>query len=469
MSEKDNDRYIVALEIGSSKVRAAVGKVDNLGILEIVAVEEDKIIDKVRYGCIQNVEVAATAAAVLERIQANPAIHPREIKGVYVSLGGRSLISSEAEVSTTFADETEITGPIINELIVKASGTVTPERDVVNVLPVSYTVDNKSQINPVGTFGHSISARMTVVSCSPQLKRMLRRVVAERLDLEICGFITLPLAEAQMVLSDDERRLGCMFVDFGAETTSVVIYRAGAPVYIATLPMGSRNITLDITKLNYLEERAEEIKKQNGSAQSPDQSRRMRGMAEGIDYTEINNYIHARAAEIAANIVAQIDYAGISTADVSSGIVIVGGGARLRGFNELLQQQSKLQVRQGLPSAKVRITDGAIQGAENIDVISIIAEAADRPEAICLSELPQQEPVDDIAGGTYEGLPDDGDTSSRIGRYDTDDPLTDETPQKPKTEAAPKPRENKRNIIEKLRDRIAGMMEDNSGDFSDNK
>ena len=48
MAERDNERYIVALEIGSSKVRAAIGIVDNLGMVDVVAVEEDKIIDKVR-------------------------------------------------------------------------------------------------------------------------------------------------------------------------------------------------------------------------------------------------------------------------------------------------------------------------------------------------------------------------------------------------------------------------------------
>ena len=73
---------------------------------------------------------------------------------------------------------------------------------------------------------------MSVVSCMPQIKRMLRRVIGERLGLDINGYITRPLAEAEMVLTGDERRLGCMFVDFGAETTTVAIYKGGRPRFI---------------------------------------------------------------------------------------------------------------------------------------------------------------------------------------------------------------------------------------------
>lgn len=481
MAERDSDRYIVALEIGSSKVRAAIGIVDNLGIVDVVAVEEDKIIDKVRYGCIQNVEVAATASNVLERLQANPAMHPREITGVYVALGGRSLVSSTAEVSITLPDESEITEPVVRELCVKAASTISADRDVVNVIPVTFTVDNKSQANPVGTFGRVVSARMTVVSCNSQLKRMLRRVVTERLGLNICDYITLPLAEASMVLSEDERRLGCMFVDFGAETTTVAIYRGGAPVYLATLPMGSRNITLDLTALNYLEERAEEIKKINGNALSPDPGRRTKGYSEGIDYTEVNNYVHARADEIVANIIAQLDYAEITAANLPAGIVIVGGGARLRGFNELLQQQSKMQVRQGMPTGNVRITDGSIHGAETVDVIAMLTDAVNRPSAQCVSDLAEEEeiPAEHHSGTpeNYEELS-DNDNRSRIGHYD--DIETAEETENPKNRQKAKtggqtdsnasdtgkPR-GIPSLIGKLYEGIRRMTEDNSGAFDD--
>ena len=471
MGERNNGRYIVAFEIGSSKIRGAVGVVDNSGVVDVIAVEEEKLTDRVRYGCIQNVDVANAIDTVVERLQAYPAVEPRTITGVYVGLGGRSLTSTTVDVSMQLPVETEITEPIITELKKRAAATTDPDRDTVDVVPVRFTVDNKTQTSPVGTFGQSLSARATVLSCSPQIKRILRRVITDRLGLNINGYITRPLAEAAMVLTEDERRLGCMFVDFGAETTTVSVYRGGAPVYVATLPIGSRNITLDLIALNYIEERAEEIKKVSGNALAVDAARRGKGYAEGIDYTDINNYVHARADEIVANIIAQIEYAGVTAADLPGGIVIVGGGARLRGFNELLQQQSKLPVRQGAPSASVRITDGSIHGTEMVDVISVLVAASRMPEAECLTPMPENTgDTTDVRGYTnYDNLKeDDGEdeSASRIGRDDDSDYEEEgkKKSKKPKAES-PEPGPSRggfSSILSKMKESISRMTADDT-------
>ncbi|MDE6528509.1 MAG: rod shape-determining protein, partial [Muribaculaceae bacterium] len=389
MGENNTERHIVAFEIGSSKIRGAIGAVDNSGVVDVIAIEEEKLTDKVRYGCIQNVDVSTALGHIIERLQSYPRIEPRKITGVYVALGGRTLTSRTVNVNLSLPAETEITPPIINDLCQQAKSAIGGERDVVDVVPVRFTVDNKAQATPIGSYGHSVGARMTVLSCAPQMKRMLRRVIYERLGLTINGYVPRIIAEASMALTDDERRLGCMFVDFGAETTSVAIYKNGAPLYVATLPIGSRNITLDLTALNYIEERAEEIKKVSGNAM-PQEGVRRKAPGEGIDYTEINNYVHARADEIIANIMAQMEYAGVRDTDLPGGIVIVGGGARLRGFNELLAQQSKMKVRQGAPTASVRITDGTIDRTEMVDVISILVAAANMPYSECLTPMPSR-------------------------------------------------------------------------------
>lgn len=436
MAEREHGRYIVAFEIGSSKIRGAIGLAKPGGVVEIIAVEEEKLIDKVRYGCIQNMEVSNALGLVADRLQAYPQIAPREIAGAYVGLGGRTLWSSAAEVSLNLGEETEITPPIINDLCHQAEATVESDRDVVDVVPVRFTVDNKAQNNPIGTFGRHVGARMTVLSCAPQLKKMLRRVVEERLGLDIHDYVTRPLAEADMVLTDDERRLGCMFVDFGAETVTVAIYKNGTPAYLATLPIGSRNITLDLTHLNWLEERAEETKIAVGNALVNEPARHTGATPDGIDTTEVNNYIHARADEIIANIIAQIDYAGFRTEDLHDGIIIVGGGARLRGFNELLAQQSKMKVRMGTLPSSVRLTDGSVSSAESLDVISILYAAARMNPQECLSELPEEEAPETSATNYEEMLRQSGSQSEdsvRIGRLDEEEPgnpAPDRQPQK---------------------------------------
>lgn len=484
MGENNTERYIVAFEIGSSKIRGAIGAVDNSGVVDVIAVEEEKLTDKVRYGCIQNVDVSTALGHITERLQSYPRIEPRKITGVYVALGGRTLTSRTVNVNLSLPAETEITPPIINDLCQQAKSAIGGERDVVDVVPVRFTVDNKVQATPIGSYGHNVGARMTVLSCAPQMKRMLRRVIYERLGLTINGYVTRVIAEASMTLTDDERRLGCMFVDFGAETTSVAIYKNGAPLYVATLPIGSRNITLDLTALNYIEERAEEIKKVSGNAMQQEGVRR-KAPGEGIDYTEINNYVHARADEIIANIMAQMEYAGVRDTDLPGGIVIVGGGARLRGFNELLAQQSKMKVRQGAPTASVRITDGTIDRTEMVDVISILVAAAAMPGAECLTPLPAKSTsASTTSDNSYEALYGNGDLkgTSRIGRLDDDnndeedyddvddDDERDDDHDDDFASRGKKSRKQqntqKRGLFSSFKDRIARIIDDNS-DFQD--
>lgn len=465
MGENNTERYIVAFEIGSSKIRGAVGVVDNSGVIDIVATEEEKLTDKVRYGCVQNVEVSNTLAQVVERLEMYPRVEPREITGAYVSLGGRSLNIRRVEVSKKWDSETEIDRSLINELMQMAAAQIEGDRDVVDVVPIKFMVDNKAQNNPVGSYGHQITAKMSVVSCVPQIKRMLCRVINERLQLDINGYITRPLAEAEMMLTDDERRLGCMFVDFGAETTTVVIYKGGAPIYLATLPMGSRNITMDLCALNYTEERAEEIKKTLGNAMTNNNN--VRKNNDGIDNTEVNNYVHARADEIVANIMAQPEYAGLREADLPNGIVICGGGARLKGFNDLLAQQTKMKVRVGATPMSIRISDGTVHGSDAVDVISLVVAAAQMPEEPCVTEV-IEEPEHPTQGGYEDLYGDDTDDNrneeggSRIGHID-DDFRSETIPaqQPPKPKAPEKPRK-KGSFFDNLRSRISTMLNDTS-------
>lgn len=474
MGETKQQRYIVAIEIGSSKVRGAVGIADNSGVVDVIAIEEEKLIDKVRYGVIQNIEVGAALQRVIERLEAAPRMESRRITGAYLAVGGRSVMSRTVEVSQTFPPtenetETEITAEHIRQLLVKAGGTEGASRDVIDVEPVRFSVDNKTQLNPIGSYGRTLSARMNVISCVPQIKRMLRRVVEDRIDITIAGHITRTLAEGAMVTTDDERRLGCMLVDFGAETTSVAIYKGGVTLYVATLPMGSRNITLDLCALNKTEERAEEIKRMSGNALPPDVARNnYSNPADVIDYTEINNFVHSRADEIVANIMAQIEYAGLRDKDLPAGIVIVGGGAKLNGFNELLAQQSKMKVRAGVVNNnEARISCGSAQANDAVDVISILVDAATRtPGAECVSEPPApavQQPApgrpatyEDVYGNGAVGA-DEGE--SRIGR-DTDDVAdTAET-------RTSKPAKTKRGggLFDGIMTRISRIMKDESED-----
>ena len=86
------DKYIAAIEISSSKIIGAIGRLSADGRLNIIAIEKDKIIEYVRYGIIQNIEETNTALCrIIDRLEQRASLNKRRISAVYVGLSGRSL------------------------------------------------------------------------------------------------------------------------------------------------------------------------------------------------------------------------------------------------------------------------------------------------------------------------------------------------------------------------------------------
>lgn len=389
------EKNIVALEIGSSKIKGAVGRIDDLGVLNVHAVEEEPIYDLVRNGVVSNVEeVANVAARILGRLEARMA--PRKIVSVYLSIGGRSLGSMRCDVERQLPDEMEVTELLLRQLKNEAAQTDIADRELLEVLPREYLVDKVVAPRPRGTWGRNVRMNANLLTCRPQLKRNLDRIVTEKLQLKVNGYIVRQRAEGDLVLTDEEKRLGCMLVDCGAETTTVSIYKNGRMQYLATLPLGSRNITRDITKLNYLEEQAEELKREVGNAQGG--AGMPSSMNSGVDVTAVNNYVSHRAGEIIANINAQIGYAGLKSADLPAGIILVGRGARLRGFSERLASVTGLKVHGGnIVVPQFVIADTRISPSDSVDVLSVLyaVALADGAECTVVPEpeyKPEEEP-----------------------------------------------------------------------------
>lgn len=392
-------RYIVAIEIGSSAIKGALGIVDRNGILSVVAIEEERLTDSVRYGIIQNgEEVGIRIQRIIYRLERNAALNGRRITGCYVALGGRGVMSATTEVSRDFVADTELTDETVSRMIADAGRTPIPDREVIEVIPSRYTVDKLTVTNPVGTFGRSATGRYTLLGAKQVMRRNLQTVIEKKVGLRIAGTAARISAEGDLVLTADERRLGCMLVDLGAETTTVAIYKGGAMIYAVTLPLGSRNITRDLACLNCTEERAEELKRAVANAFPGEGERNTPSGTgvDGIDYTEINNYVRARAGEIVSNIIEQPRFAGIKMADLPAGIIVIGRGAKLRGLTDLLANNSKARVRCGSPAPGIRVTCASVQPNDAVDVIALLARAARMPrrEGACVEEpAPAPEPV----------------------------------------------------------------------------
>ena len=436
----EKNQYIVALEIGSSKIVGAIAEKTSAGYLSVRHLQEEKHLNSVRYGIVQNVEnIKNSINRILRNLEG---MVDGRITQVYMGVSGRSLHSMVSEVNRSVGSTEPITKELIDRIIHEATSTPIKNHDTVDIVPRAFYVDKVETPNPVGQFGSSIKIKVNLIVSKPALKLNLNRLMT--FGIPVKDYIVTPLAVGEQILSDSDRELGCMLVDMGAETTTVTIYKNKAIIYLSTLPLGGRNLTTDIMiGLKVLEETAENVKKNINNPLDPSNVSDV--TIEGVGAREAANYISARTGEIIANINQQLADAGISSDDIQS-IVLIGGSAHLGGLQYKLEETIKIKVRLGQNPPTLNILNPEINRMEYIEVFSLLAQAAEMIESgeTCV-ELNKYE-----NGPTFEG--------AAASRQYTE-------PERP-AEREPRPKKpEKRNRWKKWTDKLSSLMsEDDAND-----
>ncbi len=429
---------IIVLEIGSSALRAAAAEVKDNSVTVIDAVTEP--LDQcVRIGRIQNVEEVTNAARrSLDALEACSALEKHKIQAAYIAVGGRSLASSYAEASITFPDESEISQEVLERLADEACDSVPSNREILDVLPRRFMVNGMATKRPRGNLAKNVTAQYSIIHCNQRNLRNIEAVINERLNLD-SKYITRPMAEAGMALSEREIKGGCMLVDFGAETTTVSIYKDGVLQYLATIPLGSEAITCDLASaLSVTDAQARDVKERMADVTAENQ--------DDAHINIINETVRGRAMQIIANILKQIEFAGFENKDLAGGIVVTGGGSLLRHFVQCLEKYAKMPVRPAEVSG-VQVRDNTLVSSAYFPLMAAIAEAARlarRPEPLECLQAPAVAPttetddsgftVDDsdnpfAGGGSGEEVPAG---HNHKDEDDIEDPTETEGPKPPK-------------------------------------
>lgn len=455
-------QYIVALEIGSSKIVGAIAEKNLSGYVQVNHLEVEKLINSVRFGCVQNVENTKGAInSILKKLENRV---DGTIESVYVGLSGRSLHSEPTEVNHNLDATVPITNDVLERIVNDAGKDPIKNYETIEVVPRTYYVDKNETKSPSGQFGSNINIKLNLIVAKPNLKLNLDRVMTG--GARVKDYMVTPLVVADEILEPSEKSLGCMLVDIGAETTTVSIYKDGALVYLTTLPLGGRNITRDITiGLNVLEDTAERVKK---NINNPLDKNVDRISIEGVNSMDAANYIVARTGEIIANIKQQIQYAGVKAVDLHN-IVLIGGGGQLPGIARRIEDEIKLRVRLGSFPQGINILDHNINRAEYIQLFSLLSKAASNMPANQSCVRPNS-----YNGGNDEFVTSYRDTHENDDQYGYDNFREDEP--KPNKAATSKSGEGhssqtkpeKKTWFDKYREKINRLMsepEDEGQDF----
>ena len=326
--------FIVAIELGSTKIRGIAGKKNPDGTISVLALSEEDATQCIRKGVVYNIDKTSQAITnIIQRLRAQLKIG---IKHVFVGIGGQSVLSHR---NLLFCDMPGNEGGIVSQqLIVEMMDenrvTNYGDKEILDVFVQEYRADNLLQADPVGIPCTRLEGNFLNIL---QNKRHYQNLVKSfaNADVKIAELYLSPIALADVVLTPTEKRSGCMLVDFGAETTTVVVYYKNIVRHVAVIPLGSNNITKDLCSLQLEEHEAEELKVKYASAfteeKDIDPNETYNIGRQSVSAINVIDFVEARMEEIINNVWNQVpaEYAE----KLLSGIVVTGGGAQMRNIN----------------------------------------------------------------------------------------------------------------------------------------
>lgn len=350
------NNYIVGLDIGSSKICAAAGKIAKRGELEILGITSSEC-KGLKKSIIVNID--KTAESIKECIQKLQMIIDIQIDDIYISLPGSicGLVHNKAVIAVS-SDDREIKSKDVERLLESAKLISVPsDKEIIGVEPQQFIVDGYDNIkDPIGMSGMRLEADVHVITAQSAIVSNFMKSVAKA-GYNVKGICFAPKVISNVVLSSENKELGCVLVDVGAETIDITIIKNDNICYEDFIPLGGNNITNDISigvKVPFNE--AENLK-----LKFADIRENSSGYAEKVKVKLSNNEIvNVDCKFLKLIIKSRIEelYEFIKKKIVDSGyyneisnVVIVGGGiALIRGADELGSSIIGKNVRIGSPN-----------------------------------------------------------------------------------------------------------------------
>ena len=323
--------FIVAIELGSSKITGIAGRKNMDGSLQVLAVVKEDATSCIRKGVVYNID--KTSACLVNIIKKMKSLLKSEISQVYVGVGGQSIRSIRNSSVKTLPEGTIISTDIVNELMDNNRCTQYPDLEILDAATQEFKVGTLYQIEPVGVQSDKIEGNFLNIVCRKAFYRSLNKCF-EKANIMIAEMYIAPIALAHSVLTDDERRCGCLLVDLGADTTTVSVYYKKILRHLAVIPIGGNSITKDITSLQMEENEAEEMKVKYGTAFIEDTEIETEetlpvNAERSVSAKAFNELVESRVNEIIHNV--WLGQVPLEYKDkLMGGIILTGGGSKMK-------------------------------------------------------------------------------------------------------------------------------------------
>lgn len=339
--------FIVAIELGSSKITSIAGKKNTDGSISILAVVKEDSTSCIRKGVVFNID--KTVLCLTNIIKKLETTLKTNIARVYVGVGGQSIRSVKNVIIKDLPAETVVTQDMINELMDANRSMTYAEQEILDAATQEYKVDALYQLDPVGIPCSRLEGNFLNILWRKTFYKNLNQCL-NKAGVEIAELYLAPLALADAVLTETEKRTGCALIDLGADTTTVLVYYKNILRHLAVIPLGGENITKDITSLLMEDSQAEQMKLKYASAYTDnsdidDNKKYPIDQDRKVDSRKFIEIVESRLQEIIENVFYQIpnEYAD----KLIGGIILTGGGSNMPNIEKAFTNQA--------PTEKIRI------------------------------------------------------------------------------------------------------------------
>lgn len=359
MQRDSNGHIAVGLDIGTSKISTCVGMLQD-GVPTILALTRSPSAG-IRKGVISDIEEAISAlSASLANTERMAGMH---LHSAVVGIEGSHITTTHSKGIVAVNRGTSEIAPEDTARAIEAARAVAlpPNQEILHVLPKLFNVDGLEGVkDPVGMMGIRLEVDTYIIGASSAAIRNLGRVITSA-GLKLDDLVFSPLAAAQAVLDGPQKENGVIVIDFGAATTSIIIYEEGDIIHATVLPIGSSHITNDIAiGLRTNLEIAERIKQDYAYAQAHFIADTEMIELSEFDPTEtattsrkyICEIVEARLNEIFSMVreeLRAINRDGM----LPAGAVLIGGGSRLSGIVDAAKDMLQLPAQMGTPPANI--------------------------------------------------------------------------------------------------------------------
>lgn len=349
-----NNDIIVSLDIGTSKVRAIIGEINN-GTFNIIGVGSADS-EGIRKGAI--VDIDQTVQSIRNAVDHAERMVGIQISEVYVGISGNhiGLMTSHGVVAVSNEDR-EI-GEEDMERVLKAAEVIAipPEREIIDVVARQYVVDGLEGIqDPRGMIGVRLEVEATIITGAKTAIHNLLRCV-EKSGLKVKDLVLMSLGAGLLSLSKDEKGMGSVLVDIGAGMTTIAVFEEGSMVATSTLPIGGEFVTNDIAYgLRTLTEQAEKVKLKYGCAWLDDAASdvvfKVTRIGSNVDkeftQEDLAAIIEPRVQEIFQMIHQEVKRLGY--AELPGGYILTGGTVAMPGVLQVARHELAASVRIAVP------------------------------------------------------------------------------------------------------------------------